>query len=193
MPEHVAVMVDYQNVHLTGHELYGRGRPLYEAVPNPSRLADVIAAKRNPASEVTAIQVYRGYPHPVLQPIPAAANDAQAAAWSRDERVTIKRRPLNYRGWPDLAPQEKGIDVQLAIDLVAAAQSGNYDAVILFSGDTDLLPAVEMVWRVPDCRMEVACWVGAKALRLPGTNLPWCYFLGEPVWERVCEGWKGRV
>jgi hypothetical protein len=58
--------------------------------------------------------VYRGQPHPVHQPTPAAANEAQAAHWTRDRRVRVVRRQLNYRNWPTRPPIEKGIDVAIA-------------------------------------------------------------------------------
>jgi len=64
------------------------------------------------------VRVFRGRPNPNRQPVPAAANDAQTAAWERDPRVTVQRRDLNYRGWPQLPPQEKGVDVALAVDLI---------------------------------------------------------------------------
>ena len=40
---------------------------------------------------------------------------------------------------------EKGVDVQLAIDLVRFGARGNYDVAIIVSGDGDYAPAVEAV------------------------------------------------
>lgn len=39
------------------------------------------------------------------------------------------RRQLNYRGWPNMPPQEKGIDVALAVDLIHLAIRRQYDAL----------------------------------------------------------------
>lgn len=39
MPESVAVFLDFQNVHLTGHGLFGIGSEPYRTVPDPARLA----------------------------------------------------------------------------------------------------------------------------------------------------------
>lgn len=138
MPERVAVFLDFQNVHLTGHGLYGGGREPYRCVPDPARLADLIATRRKRASEATAVRVYRGRPDPNHQPVPAAANDAQASQWERDTRVRVVRRQLNYRDWPNRPPQEKGIDVALAVDMIHLAYRRQYDALVLFSSDTDL-------------------------------------------------------
>ncbi len=40
---------------------------------------------------------------------------------------------------------EKGIDVQIAVDMIALAYENAYDTAILISNDADLLPAVEHV------------------------------------------------
>ena len=193
MPENIAVLLDFQNVHLTGHQLYSGGRPPYRCVPDPARLADMIANRRNRPSVAKAVHVYRGRPDPNHQPTPTAANDAQASQWARDQRVQVIRRQLNYRDWPNLPPQEKGIDVQIAVDLIHMAFTKDYDALVLFSSDTDLLPALETVVRLKLGHVEVACWSGFKPLRFSGTHLPWCHFLNQTDWLAVTEDWDGRV
>jgi hypothetical protein len=193
VPEDVAILLDFQNVHLTGHGLYGGGSEPYRHVPDPARLADLIASRRNRPSTASAVYVYRGRPDPNHQPVPTAANDAQASQWERDPRVQVIRRQLNYRGWPGLPPQEKGIDVQVAVDLIRLAFGGQHQALVLFSGDTDLLPALETVVRLRLGHVEVACWSGAKPLRFSRSSLPWCHFLSEADWLAVTEDWKGRV
>lgn len=40
---------------------------------------------------------------------------------------------------------EKGVDVQLAVDLLVGAYENNYDTAIVISSDTDLMPAMEKV------------------------------------------------
>jgi hypothetical protein len=192
VPENIAVLLDFQNVHLTGHGLYGGGSESYRCVPDPARLADLITGRRKRPSAATAVHVYRGRPDPNHQPVPTAANDAQASQWTRDQRVQVIRRQLNYRNWPGSPPQEKGIDVQIAVDLIHMAFTKQYDA-LLFSSDTDLLPALETVVRLQLGHVEVACWSGFKPLRFPSSNLPWCHFLNEADWLAVTEDWKGRV
>ncbi|GEM_PF-4719954 len=39
-----------------------------------------------------------------------------------------------------------------------------YDAAIIFSGDTDLLPAIELAYRRTEPKIELACWSSAKPL-----------------------------
>jgi hypothetical protein len=191
--EDVAVFLDFQNVHLTGHYLFGHGVEPYQRVPNPALLGDLIARRRSRPSTAARINVYRGRPDPERQPIPTRANDIQAAQWTRDRRVHVIRRQLNYRGWPNFAPQEKGIDVHLAVDLIRTAFTKRYDALVLFSSDTDLLPALEAIAGDRLGHVEVACWLRAKSLKLPGSSLPWCHYLDEADWLAATDDWQGRV
>jgi uncharacterized LabA/DUF88 family protein len=193
MAQRVAILLDYQNVHLVGHHHYGRDRRLIQCVPNPVRLAGLIASRSHRPSEAAGIRVYRGRPNPDHQPLLAATNDAQSDEWSKDSRVQVIRRQLNYRGWPDQPPQEKGIDVAIEVDLMRLAFQREYEALVLFSSDSDLLPALETIVELRLGRVEVACWKKAKRLRLPGAVLPYCHFLDRADWEAVVEDWKGRA
>jgi hypothetical protein len=79
-------------------------------------------------------------------------------------------------------PREKGVDVALAIDLLECALAGKFDTAVVFSGDTDLLPAVEAAFHRTSTHIEIACWSGAKPLWLPEyltqkRYLPYCHFL----------------
>ncbi len=40
---------------------------------------------------------------------------------------------------------EKGVDVQLAVDILIGAYEDLYDRAILISSDTDLIPAIQKV------------------------------------------------
>jgi hypothetical protein len=191
--EKIAVFLDFQNVHLIGHDLYARGSELDQCVPDPTRMADLIAERRSRPSTAARIGVYRGRPSPQRQPVPTAANDAQMAHWTRDRRVQVIRRQLDYRGWPNVPPQEKGISVRLGVDLISTAFTGRYDALVLFSSDTDLLPVLEAVAGDKLGNVEVACWLGSKPLRFPGSLLPWCHHLNEADWTAVTEDWQGRA
>ncbi len=138
--ERVAVFLDYENVHRTGHQLFANtGQPKYETAVDLIRIAEKIVAKRRKGGSLTSIRVFRGRPVPEVQPKPASANDTQAAAWLQDGRVELKRRDLKYdfdanRQW--IAAREKGIDVALAISLVAGALSSEFDVAVVFSCDT---------------------------------------------------------
>jgi len=53
----------------------------------------------------------------------------------------IKRGRIVY----DNEIREKGVDVQIAIDLVIGAVEDSYDVAIVVSSDTDLIPAIKYV------------------------------------------------
>jgi len=188
--ECVTVFIDYQNVHLTARGLYQpQGAPPEDSIVHPGRVAERIVAKRLFPSELRQVLVFRGRPNPARQPKLTAANDAQTAAWERDPRVRVIRRDLNYRGWPDDRPREKGVDVALAVRLVECALANESDALVVFSADTDILPAVEMVYYKTETRVEIASWSGAKPLWFPrelqaGRKMPFCHFLAEDDFER---------
>lgn len=52
-------------------------------------------------------------------------------------------KPLQY--YPKQGVFQKGVDVQLAVDLVSNAYLNNYDVAVLFSGDIDLYESVRLV------------------------------------------------
>src|SRR5437588_34696 len=70
------------------------------------------------------VRVYRGRPDPRREPQTTAAHMRQCSAWeSAGARVIA--RPLRYpRNWPKERIEEKGIDVQIAIDMVMMAVNG---------------------------------------------------------------------
>jgi uncharacterized LabA/DUF88 family protein len=102
-------------------------------------------------------------------------------------------RPLHYyqagyrNGVEQFQAREKGIDVLIALSIALGAERDEYDVCVLFSADTDLLPALEQA-RAAGKRVEVAAWkpdVGyASHLSLPGM---WCHFLDRADYERVAD------
>jgi hypothetical protein len=72
--------------------------------------------------------------------------------------VEPRLRPLRYHPETD-RPEEKGIDVALALSVVEHLIRDFLDVAIIFSHDTDLLPAVETVRRLTGPhRIETASW-----------------------------------
>lgn len=190
-----AVFLDYENVHGTAHNLFAAvGEPMYDTVINPLQLADRLVAKRKNGGVLTSVRVFRGRPVPAYQPKPASANDVQTVAWESDQRVSVFRRDLKYNMGADgsFTAREKGIDVSLAISLVEGALDRDFDVAILFSGDTDLAPALELVFRRRLVRREIAAWAGSKPLwfpefmrQTPPLRLPYCHFLNAEDFLQV--------
>lgn len=183
----VAVFLDYENVHRTGHQLFaGVGQPLYETVVNPLQVAEHLVSMRKNGGMLSSVRVFRGRPVPAYQPKPASANDVQTAAWEADDRVTVFRRDLKYDLDEDgsFTAREKGIDVSLAVSVVEGSLDQDFNVAIVFSGDTDLSPALELVFRRRLVHLEIAAWSGSKPLwfpdfmrRSPPVHLPYCHFL----------------
>ena len=115
------VIMDYQNVHLTGHGLFhvSRYSPKHEALIDPLHFANQLIAglsklkflvnidplaTRNrlqkPGMDLASLSrvlVYRGLPSPKHDPKDYSRNQAQKARWERDQRITVQLRPLKYR------------------------------------------------------------------------------------------------
>lgn len=75
----------------------------------------------------------------------------------------------------------------IAVDLVRLAMEGAYDVAILMSADTDLLPALETVYRLRLAHVEVAAWRGANRLRFASTQLPWCHNINTNEYQSLMD------
>ena len=52
---------------------------------------------------------------------------------------------LVYNNWPHTPPYEKGVDIQLATDLITHSFKNNYDVAVLVAGDNDYVGALQAV------------------------------------------------
>jgi uncharacterized LabA/DUF88 family protein len=140
--------------------------------------------------ELKEVRVYRGRPDSSKEPKTYGAHMRQSDAWEK-AGVKLFARPLRYpHDWPAKPPEEKGVDVQIAIDIVTMAIRGELDVAILVSTDTDLRPALEAFFLLPleePRTIEAAAWKSPtfkKALRLPDQHV-WCHFLEEDEYRGV--------
>ena len=130
-----------------------------------------LIASRGPQGSHRVLQQVRTY-----RGMPVAAKDPRghAAAWRQQEAQIADKnaqhelqkvicdeygyvpydvvqhcdRPLRYPSdYPRQPAQEKGVDVQLAVDFVSGAFAGRFDVGVIMSTDTDLYPALEAVRR----------------------------------------------
>jgi len=111
---------------------------------------------RGENATLVRVEVHRGLPSSARDPVGYGANRRQAAAWIKEggSIVVPRLRPLRYPSSraADQTPVEKGIDVQLALAVAETILTDTADVAILFTHDTDLLPAVEMVARLNGAR-----------------------------------------
>ena len=163
----IALFIDWQNAYKSAREAFGwRDWPNEYGNFSPYALGRLLAPanERGGDAELARVFVYRGLPSNRHDPEGYAANRRQSAAWmAEDPEIVIpKLRPLRYSPNANEPPREKGIDVQLAIDAVEWTLTEQCDVAIIFSHDTDLLPAVEAMIRLkgPDC-VETVSWTSA--------------------------------
>lgn len=189
MPEllRAVVVVDYQNVHLTGHGVFAPGEPKHKCLIDPGRFGRKLIQVRNSKqrhakyhADLSRVVVYRGLPIPEHDPDDYARNQAQKAEWMKDPLVEVNYRPLKYQVLRDRdgrpasdsngrqivkSKQEKGIDVLCALALVREAMMESVDLVILASQDTDLAPALEEAHSVGGAKIETVSWYEPKNYR----------------------------
>jgi uncharacterized LabA/DUF88 family protein len=190
-PRRFALFVDYQNTYHGARETFhDRNAPSAWGQVFPAEIARLICARPTPSGEriVSDVRVYLGRPSQQRDPKGYAASRKQIAVWEA-QGVKVFPRTLRYPRDDALPPQEKGIDVSLAIDFAAGAVDNSFDVGVILSTDTDLVPALEFVADRPGLNVtpEVAAWWGDGAnapLRLSGRHL-WCHRLTLEDYERV--------
>ena len=176
----VCVFLDSQNVYHCARESFGlTSAPARAGQVDPIALGRLLAA-RVPAGVLTGVRIYRGRPSRRRDPRSFSAFRRQTSAWrAGGGLVSVVTRDLRYPGdWPALRAEEKGIDVALAVDFVLGGVRREYDVGILFSSDSDLVPALEAVIALrpdepPVC--DVAAWAPvaghARLLSVRGARL----------------------
>lgn len=196
----LALFIDRQNVYHGARDTFGFSRAFHsKGQVNPLKVGELIAARvvDDTDRRLVAVRIYRGLPDARKSPKGNAAAMRQKSAWEKlDPRVTVISRPLRYpRDWPNSPEHEKGIDVQLAIDFFAGYIREEFEVGVLFSGDTDLLPALEAANQLAESEYsavlspEVAAWgsrsrSSGRRLRPKHLELH-CHWLGELDFKRV--------
>jgi hypothetical protein len=198
----VAVFIDYQNVYKGARKAFGNDQSSDftrgQIYPRRVGLALTESGRKvDPLRQLEVVRVYRGEPSAKHSPKGQSACQRQVRYWAGQARVQPFTRPLKYYfhgqdkfGDEIWEAREKGIDVQLALDMVMGAKEDDYDVAVLFSGDTDLIPAVEGVRRLGKIA-EVASWRSLPGyermsrLTTPGVPNPWCHWLDKDDYGRL--------
>lgn len=175
-----SVIVDYQNVHLTGSKLFYPNDALHEHLVHPGHFANQLMTVRNAnvrdlatKARVCRVNVFRGLPSPKHDPEGYAFNNSHKSEWERGSVVTVNHRPLKYKYQYDAVgqrvhdihgnevvtgKQEKGIDVLCALAMVQEAARDDVDLVILASQDTDLEPSILAARDLGSAKVETVSW-----------------------------------
>lgn len=179
-----AIVIDYQNVHLIGRNVFEPFLAPHECLVHPLHFANQIIHARNANQRadgdravLAKVLVYRGLPSAEHDPEPYARNLAQKTEWEKDSRVTVTLRPLKYTYQRDAdgrkatdatgkaittGKAEKGVDVLCALALVREARDPNTDLVLLASQDSDLVPALDEAMDLGSAKVETASWYSPK-------------------------------
>lgn len=179
-PLRLALFVDGQNTYKGAREAFCSDNAHYtQGQIDPRKVAELIAgrgtADGSPCA-ASSVRVYTGFPDSYKNPKGYGAFRRQRAFWIT-RGITVIARPLRYPYDPTQKPQEKGVDVAIALDIAKMALNKEFDIGVLFSTDTDLLPAIEFVRENcdSDIIMATAAWKSPTANRslwLPGL---WCH------------------
>jgi len=179
LKKNLIIFIDRQNVYKNARDaFFSPSYPSYYGQIDPLKLADLIC-QRTSATNVNLkqVRIYRGRPDSTKDPQTYKAHMKQCLFW-QSCGVEVITRPLRYL--PSSKPQEKGIDVALAVDYVTMAVDGEYHIGVVFSTDTDLRPALEFVYKkFAHIKIETVSWRSPcfkKWLSIPTGNI-WCHFL----------------
>jgi hypothetical protein len=192
----VAVYLDWQNVYNAARRAFGSDDWHSEdGQVSPYRVAQVLAAGngRGAAGTLVRVEIHRGLPSSAKDSVGYGANRRQSTAWMKEnpEVVIPRLRPLRYpHNYPADPPEEKGVDVQLALAAVEHTTSNPplCDVAIIFSHDTDLIPVVQTICRLASAaHVETASWSSetySARLRVQGAHV-FNHELGRDVYENV--------
>ena len=193
MPDRVVVYVDAQNTYKGARDAFFPGRAHFTLGQiDPIKLGRLLIQRPVPGGdrELKQVRMYSGRPDARKQPKANRAHLLQCAAWE-SAGVYVLGRPLRYpRDFPQSKPQEKGVDVELAIDLVTHSISRHFDVAIVFSTDRDLRPALEWVARQSTTgpRVELTAWRSPTSNRRIPVDAPVdvrCHWLDRADYEAV--------
>lgn len=152
----VAVFLDYSNVHLLGHGLYSPNLDKWTTHIDPRLVADRIVELEATPARLERVHLFRGSPDFQRDPEAAKLFREERLRWGKDSKVAAHYEPMLY-GRGRAVPKEAGVDMRLGLDLVDAARAHEFDKIVLFSGDSDLVPAVEDVMKTTT-PLELAAW-----------------------------------
>jgi len=192
-PPRVWVFIDGQNLYRDARDAFHdhKADPSSFGQVYPDKLGALFMDMRpGPERTLEMIRVYTGSPSNARDPKGYSAHMKQRSVWI-GAGVKVFPRTLQYPN-DGGKPHEKGVDVELAVDLVRFGLIDRmFDVGVVVSTDTDLTPALQAITESPDARawgwprVETFCWEGLnKPLRLPTQKL-WTYYPTRNQYESV--------
>jgi uncharacterized LabA/DUF88 family protein len=151
------VFVDYQNMYRGAREAFGwTDESGHIGNFRPHSLGRALT--RADDRQLVGVRVYSGVPSPQRDRRGHGIMQRRIATWVGDEPAIVQVFPRSL-SYPPSEGREKGVDVELAIDLAQLAVDDEYDIGILASADSDLVPALQFVnRRYPGKTLETVTW-----------------------------------
>ncbi|MVB00184.1 NYN domain-containing protein [Nitratireductor sp. CAU 1489] len=146
--KHAMAFIDGQNLYQHAKDAFGHHHPNYD----PIKLHDAVCALHG--WKPNLVRFYTGVPSALETPM-WAGYWANRVLQMKRAGIHVTTRPLRYRkeevaggdGAKKIVttPQEKGIDIRLALDVVSTARTKQWDVAVIFSQDQDLAEVVQEV------------------------------------------------
>jgi len=125
------------------------GSNLYHCLKNFFRRTDIDIGKlcNRLLDKRRLVRIYYYNAKVGLKEEPQRYRDQQAffASVSAIPYSELRLGRLVYYNWPNTPPYEKGVDIQLATDMVTHSFKNNYDVAVLVASDTDYVGALQSV------------------------------------------------
>ena len=162
-PVHAMGFVDGQNLFQHAKAAFGHYHPNYDLIKLHNRVCELQGWTPD------LVRFYTGIPDSVRDPMWSSYWSNRILAMKRSG-ISVTTRHLRYRKRQAynaqgeietvVVPQEKGIDVRLALDIVRLARTRQFDVAVIYSQDQDLNEVVEEVQEIAESQsreIKIAC------------------------------------
>ncbi|WP_432787669.1 NYN domain-containing protein [Novosphingobium rhizosphaerae] len=177
--------IDGQNLYQHAKDAFGHHHPNYD----PIKLHRMVCASKGWTPNL--VRFYTGVPSEKESPMWAGYWSNRILAMKR-AGIHVTTRPLRYRATKAFdcngqeqeitVPQEKGIDVRLALDIVTCAIKRQYDVAVIYSQDQDLN---EVVADVRDAADAVGRTIEIASAFPSGPNATYHRGINKTEWIRL--------
>lgn len=125
------------------------GSNLYHSLKNFFRRTDIdigkLTKKLLDKRRLVRIYYYNAKVGFTQEPVRYREQQAFFASVSAIPYCELRLGRLVYNNWPNIPPYEKGVDIQLATDMITHSFKNNYDVAVLAASDTDYVGALQAV------------------------------------------------
>lgn len=149
---------DGQNLYQHAKDAFGHHHPNYD----PIKLHAAVCQAKGWTPNL--VRFYTGIPDPKESEMWSGYWSSRILAMKR-AGIVVTTRKLRYRKEPVVVdgieeivttPQEKGVDVRMALDIVSRARKREYNVAVIYSQDQDLAEVVE---EIKDIAREQNRWI----------------------------------